>query len=107
MNKITEILSVGGSKGLAVNGTEVNEYIKEQVAIAIAEQLKQPEPKWYENIPEHGVWCWVRRELGGVKKIATIYKYHEHFGFLAAFYWVDKSASVIPLTNEEIEGFKR
>lgn len=48
MTKITEILSVGGGiKNLRIGDVDVAEYIKEQVAIAIAiaEQVKQPENK--------------------------------------------------------------
>jgi hypothetical protein len=127
MNKITEILSVSGSKGLVINGMQVKEYIKEQVAIAIAEQLKQPEPKWYENIPEQGVLCWCEGEHKGerfkddipCKRIlARIDSYSPkptaprkdsfiaNWGFLNREHWTWYE-NVQPLTNEEIEEFKR
>ena len=83
--------------------------LQEEMGIkdCLPSELQLP-AKWYENIPEHGVLCWERRDVSGVyKKIVTVYKYHEHYGFLTAFYWVHKSASVIPLTNAEIEEFKR
>lgn len=68
-------------KNLRIGGVDVNEYIKEQVAIAIAEQskkLEQPEPKWYDNIPAQGVLCWVGDYLPITKNansLRTIIKY--------------------------------
>jgi len=95
-------------------GPIINEYIKEQVAIAIAEQLKQPEPKWYDNIPKQGVLCWVGDYAPITKNsnsLRTIVEYdpdrlcsfimHRCEASIAA--WVN----AVPLTNEEIEEFKR
>ena len=131
MTKITEILSIGGGiKNLRIGGVDVNEYIKEQVAIAIAEQskkLEQPEPKWYDNIPAQGVLCWCEGEHEGegfkddipckrilaridlyVPHTDTLRKasFYSNWGFLNREHWVWYK-NVQPLTNEEIEEFKR
>jgi hypothetical protein len=101
----------------------LRKQIKEQV-IAIAEQ---PEPKWYDNIPEQGVLCWCEGEHKGerfkddipCKRIlARIDSYSPkptaprkdsfiaNWGFLNREHWTWYE-NVQPLTNEEIEEFKR
>ena len=64
-------------------------------------------PKWYDNIPEHGVLCWVQHNPEGKKKVATIYSRRTEDAYETAFYWIDSRTLVTPLTNEEIEEFKR
>ena len=64
-------------------------------------------PKWYDNIPEHGVLCWVQHNPEGKKKVATIYSRKNEDDYETAFYWIDSRTLVTPLTNEEIEEFKR
>lgn len=64
-------------------------------------------PKWYDNIPEHGVLCWVQYNPEGKKKVATIYSHKNEDDYETAFYWIDSRTLVTPLTNEEIEEFKR
>ena len=114
-------------KNLRIGGTDVGEYIEEQVALAIAKQLKQPEPKWYENIPEQGVLCWCEGSNKGKgflddiprkRILARIDSYTPkptaprkdsfiaNWGFLNREHWVWYE-NVQPLTNEEIEEFKR
>ena len=64
-------------------------------------------PKWYDNIPEHGVLCWVQHNPEGFAKVATIYSRKNEDDYETAFYWIDSRTLVTPLTNEEIEEFKR
>ena len=114
MTKITEILSIGGSKGLRIGGTDVNEYTKEQVAIAIAiaeqsKKLEQPEPKWYDNIPEQGVLCWCGdygNEHFTDRNVHNIVRVTEGGGKFVTLRGTPWKIAV-PLTNEEIEEFKR
>ena len=148
-------------KNLRIGGTDVNEYIKEQVALAIAEHFKQivelqeeirnknsmiahiydgldrellskkiytqsemettaraladsillsskPPTKWYDNIPEQGVLCWVQNNPEGKKKVVTIYSRKNRDDYETALYCINSRAfDVTPLTNEEIEEFKR
>ena len=74
----------------------------------LTEQLKQPESKWYDNIPKHGVLCWCEEYKDDIKYKRLIERIDEYTegrflshttGFLYK--------TVIPLTNEEIEEFKR
>ena len=54
-------------------------------------------PEWYENIPEHGVLCWVSDTDKNIRIIIdriTVKKKN---------LW----RYITPLTNEEIEAFKR
>ena len=61
-------------------------------------KLEQPlqeefkEPEWWENIPEHGILVKANSDKGSVRKISEPPTYPEEW---------------IPLTNEEIEAFKR
>ena len=73
-------------------------------------RIKSKEPLWYENIPEQGVLCWYNDavvlvtdyypncngessvKLASAKVTNDVYLY---------------TKAVIPLTNEEIERFKR
>jgi hypothetical protein len=64
-------------------------------------------PKWYDNIPEQGVLCWVQHNPDGKKRVVTIYSRKNEDGYETAFYWIDSRTLVTPLTNEEIEEFKR
>ena len=69
---------------------------------------KPKEPEWYENIPEHGVLCWVSDIDESLKNII------ERITFVVNeddFYRFRSSETrwkyATPLTNEEIEEFKR
>ena len=66
------------------------------------------EPEWYENIPEHGVLCWVddinETARNIIERITFVVNEHEFYRFRSReTIW--KYAT--PLTNEEIEAFKR
>lgn len=68
----------------------------------IAYRIKPKQSEWWENIPEHGVLCW----WNGM--IITVIRRRNHYirqGTNGTVEWVD--GEVVPLTNEEIEGFKR
>jgi len=58
-------------------------------------RIKPGEPKWWENIPEHGIL--VRSKNSGA--IVAIYSRDTNYA-LGVSSWT-------PLTNEEIERFKR
>jgi hypothetical protein len=64
-------------------------------------------PKWDDNIPEHGVLCWVQYNPEGKKKVVTIYSRKNRDDYETTLYWIDSRTIVTPLTNEEIEEFKR
>ena len=69
---------------------------------------KPKEPEWWENIPEHGVLCWVSdidenirniiERITFVVKEDGAYKIRPH---------ETRWKYATPLTNEEIEEFKR
>lgn len=70
-------------------------------------RLKPKEPDWWENIPEHGVLCWTydveentKRYLDSIVEVVD-YSSYKFTGINNAW------ESAIPLTNEEIERFKR
>jgi hypothetical protein len=68
----------------------------------IAYRIKPKQSEWWENIPEHGVLCW----WNGM--IITVIRRCNHYlrqGTNGTVEWVD--GEVVPLTNEEIERFKR
>ena len=64
------------------------------------------EPKWYENIPPHGVLCWVHDELHNTPIISSVKIYASAsprpYGCDG---WMWKYAT--PLTNDEIRQFLR
>lgn len=71
--------------------------------------------EWYDDIPEQGILCWVENS-NGLRKVATVYErvdinegidnyLEQQIMYLTAFFWTQ--AEPIPLTNEEIEEFKR
>jgi len=72
-------------------------------------RIKPKEPEWYENIPEHGVLCWVKlagESCNTRKRIASIIEYDakvSHFYCINGGTW--KYAT--PLTNDEIRQFLR
>jgi len=76
-------------------------------------------PKWYDNIPEQGVLCWCFEDDKTCKRVvARIDSYTPrateprtdsfiaNWGFLNIESWVWYETAQ-PLTNEEIEEFKR
>ena len=97
---------------VSINGAQIKEYIREQVALAIQlklpEQLKQPEPKWYDNIPEQGVLCWCKEyedDINYKRLFERIDEYTEGRFLSRTTGFLYKT--VQPLTNKEIEEFKR
>ena len=58
---------------------------------------KPKEPEWYENIPGHGVLCWVSDIDESTRNVIDRIKDENKKGWKYA----------TPLTNEEIERFKR
>jgi len=71
---------------------------------------KPKEPDWWENIPEHGVLCWVsdidetiRNNI--IERITSFVNEYSYHGFRSKTGAAWKYAT--PLTNEEIERFKR
>lgn len=71
-------------------------------------------PKWYDNIPEHGVLCWVGEHLPITKNansLRPIVEYDSDRGYGFIMYRTEAIIAswthAVPLTNEEIEGFKR
>ena len=69
-------------------------------------RVKPKEPEWHENIPEHGVLCWVSDTNRYPKSridlitglVDNVYKFKSLYCS-----WIHAT----PLTNEEIEAFKR
>lgn len=69
-------------------------------------RVKQDEPKWYEDIPKHGVLCFVSdTEQDRTHNVVVIYEYFGDtiFPFRGVRAW--KYAT--PLTNDEMDKFKR
>ena len=71
-------------------------------------RLKPKEKEWYESIPDHGVLCWVWDKNEHHKRIDIVYSYQDHepysYNYRGRFAgWIN----AIPLTNDEIERFKR
>ena len=68
----------------------------------------KPEPKWYEQIPDHGVLCWVTKHTSFVlgKSIDIIYKYQD--GWKLPFHGLSICWRIaVPLTSEQIRKFLR
>ena len=87
---------------------DVGEYIEEQVALAIAKQSKKPPARWYENMPEQGVLCWCKEyedDINYKRLLERIDEYTEGRFLSRTTGFLYKT--VQPLTNEEIEEFKR
>ena len=63
------------------------------------------EPKWYDNIPEQGILCWVKDEEEDEAKLTTIIEYHRHeskYNFKSPEdYWEHAT----PVTLDEIANF--
>lgn len=71
-------------------------------------RIKPKEPEWWENIPEHGVLCWVSDLCDYPKMyISLVLEYRKDE--MKKFWLGERGAFryAVPLTNEEIEGFKR
>lgn len=73
-------------------------------------RVKPKEPEWYENIPEHGVLCWVSDSNtipNAINAVSLIVKHglngNREYLDIRGVMWMYAT----PLTNEEIEGFKR
>ena len=59
-------------------------------------RIKPKEPEWWENIPEHGVLCWVSDIDESTRNVIDRITVKN-----------DGWRYITPLTNEEIEAFKR
>ena len=72
-------------------------------------RIKPKEPEWYENIPTKGVLCWVGSLTIPSNKsvISVVVEYNSGGNGEFCDYRGISWCSAIPLTNEEIEGFKR
>lgn len=71
-------------------------------------RIKPKEPEWWENIPEHGVLCWVSDLYDYPKMyISLVLEYRKDE--MKKFWLGERGAFryATPLTNEEIESFKR
>ena len=71
-------------------------------------RIKPKEPEWWENIPEHGVLCWVSDLYDYPKMyISLVLEYRKDE--MKKFWLGERGAFryATPLTNEEIERFKR
>lgn len=66
-------------------------------------RIKPEPPRWYENIPKHGVLCWDKGRI--VKVVKAIYRCDIEFGIEGtngSIWWIKNP---IPLTNAEILQF--
>jgi hypothetical protein len=63
----------------------------------LEQNVKPKEPDWWENIPEHGVLCWVSDIDESTRSIIDRITVKNKNGW----------RYITPLTNEEIERFKR
>jgi hypothetical protein len=75
-------------------------------------RIDPEEPKWWENIPEHGVLCWYGGKYHNLPTesrcidIIVAYRPEEDLPpFISTA--GTRYAKCLPLTNEEIERFKR
>ena len=71
-------------------------------------RIKPKESEWWENIPEHGVLCWVSDLYDYPKMyISLVLEYRKDE--MKKFWLGERGAFryATPLTNEEIERFKR
>lgn len=70
-------------------------------------RIKPTPPKWYENIPEHGVLCWVRgmADDDGVLRIILYHNPSSQYPYCDNEFttW----AFAHPLSNQEIQQFIR
>lgn len=68
-------------------------------------RIKPKEPEWYEQIPAHGVLCWVKNVSSETPIIAVVSQYRRFndLQFISEDCW--KYAT--PLTNDEIREFLR
>lgn len=71
-------------------------------------RIKPEQPKWYENIPKHGVLCWVSSNHRDLKKlIATITEYNPDAQWPFIEHVDGSWKFATPLTNDEIRQFLR
>ena len=69
---------------------------------------KPKEPNWWENIPEHGVLCWVSDIDESVEKMLFLIIGVDDDDDIYRFKSIQSAWKyATPLTNEEIERFKR
>ena len=84
-------------------GRDIAWEIAEEYGYTVEELLKPEPPKWYENIPEQGVLCWLGKDTRLVKMVVGT---EDDYCMLANGSNIPLK-KVIPLTDEEIESFKR
>lgn len=85
---------------------DIARNISEAYGYTVEELLKPEAPKapeWHENIPEQGVLCWFGKDTRLVTKVVGT---EDDYCMLANGFGIPLS-KVIPLTDEEIESFKR
>ena len=85
---------------------DVARDIAEEFGYTVEELLKPEPPKkpeWYENIPEQGVLCWHKDVPVIVERLAIELR---DYAYTKAG-WPVAIKDLTPLTNEEIESFKR
>lgn len=71
---------------------------------SIEHRIKPKETEWWENIPEHGVLCWVIEDVEVELRPEVIVEWQIRNDRM---YFNDFYIAATPLTNEEIERFKR
>ena len=71
-------------------------------------RIKPKESAWWENMPEHGVLCWVsdidETTKTTIERITFVLNEDDFFRFQS---YESRWKYATPLTNEEIEEFKR
>jgi hypothetical protein len=65
----------------------------------------KPEPKWYDNIPEQGILCWVKEEEEDEAKLTTIIEYHRYESKYTFESLDDYWKHATPVTLEEIANY--
>lgn len=71
-------------------------------------RIKPKDPEWWENIPEHGVLCWVSDIDESVEKMLFLIIGVDDDDDIYRFKSIQSAWKyATPLTNEEIERFKR
>lgn len=71
-------------------------------------RIKPKEPEWYENIPAHGVLCWVGMDTDAPQQyLMLIIKHLTNNGYPYVDKWQKRWKLASPLTNDEIKQFLR
>lgn len=70
-------------------------------------RIKPEKPKWYENIPSHGILCWVGHDDNEKTLIALITSYYPDAYWPFFRYNENSWKFATPLSNDEIRQFLR